>query len=631
MSGRFVRASKYRHIYGNSTKRELCYDNVKVTKNAWDSNLMKVNPLYLSINWNASGGGAFAVVPLNERGKLPDQIPLFRGHSAPVLDTDFNPFNDQLVASASDDGKICLWTIPDNFSLFNEEQEDVTPISKLSGHSRKVGHVQFHPTADNVLSSTSGDYTVKLWDISTGQDKVTLKHADIIQSLSWNRQGTLMVTTSRDKKIRIWDPRSPDAVKVSNGHEGAKTSRAVWLGDTDRIATTGFSKRSDRQLALWDTNDMFKPIGGFQVLDTSSGVLMPFYDQDTKVLYLAGKGDGNIRYYELENDDFHFLHEYKSTDPQRGMAFMPKRALNIHENEVMRAYKSINDTVVEPISFIVPRRAESFQSDIYPPALSAEPAISADKWFTGENAEPNVMDMEALYTAGSEGNTPVNSVKREFKPAERPTAMATFGLSRETSMPGQKKEETFSAPKKTMSMPTPSFTSASSGEAASKAPSASISEKDTPPKAESPKEKTPSPAPSAVTSAVKSITEPVMSAVKAVTSTSASAISSTSTDSGASNNEDVVSLQKSLKDILATVQFLRDQIADQAKSLARVEAMHEKDIHEKDKRIVALEEALKMLTVDSSTSRGEADDVVAEKDAKIRALELELEAARSEE
>ncbi|ODQ53644.1 coronin-6 [Saitoella complicata NRRL Y-17804] len=612
MSGRFVRASKYRHIYGNSTKRELCYDNVKVTKNAWDSNLIKVNPLYLSINWNASGGGAFAVVPLNERGKLPDQIPLFRGHSAPVLDTDFNPFNDQLVASASDDGKICLWTIPDNFSLFNEEQEDVTPISKLSGHSRKVGHVQFHPTADNVLSSTSGDYTVKLWDISTGQDKITLKHTDIIQSLSWNRQGTLMVTTSRDKKIRIWDPRSPDPVKVSNGHEGAKTSRAVWLGDMDRIATTGFSKRSDRQLALWDTNDMSKPIGGFQVLDTSSGVLMPFYDQDTMVLYLAGKGDGNIRYYELENDDFHFLHEYKSTDPQRGMAFMPKRALNIHENEVMRAYKSINDAVVEPISFIVPRRAESFQSDIYPPALSAEPAISADKWFAGENAEPNVMDMEALYTAGSEGNTPVNSVK-------------------ETSMPGQKKEETFSAPKKTMSMPTPSFTSASTSEAISKAPSASISEKDTPPKAESPKEKTPSPAPSAVTSAVKSITEPVMSAVKAVTSTSASAISATSTDSGPSNNEDVVSLQKSLKDILATVQSLRDQIADQAKSLARVEEMHEKDIQEKDKRIVALEEALKKLTVDSSTSRGEADDVVAEKDAKIRALELELEAARSEE
>ena len=52
------------------------------------------------------GGGAFAVVPLEEHGKLPDLIPLFKGHSAPVLDTDFNPFNDRVLASASEDGKV---------------------------------------------------------------------------------------------------------------------------------------------------------------------------------------------------------------------------------------------------------------------------------------------------------------------------------------------------------------------------------------------------------------------------------------------------------------------------------------------------------------------------------------------
>jgi coronin-1B/1C/6 len=49
----------------------------------------QVNPEYLSVNWESSGGGAFAVIPLNERGKVPDQIPLFRGHTAAVLDTDW--------------------------------------------------------------------------------------------------------------------------------------------------------------------------------------------------------------------------------------------------------------------------------------------------------------------------------------------------------------------------------------------------------------------------------------------------------------------------------------------------------------------------------------------------------------
>jgi coronin-1B/1C/6 len=101
------------HVFGKSTRKEFCYDNLRISRNAWDTNLVKVkshrgfrrrcpliatadhnlvakvNPEYISVNWEASGGGAFAVIPLNEKGKLPDQIPLFRGHTSSVLDTDW--------------------------------------------------------------------------------------------------------------------------------------------------------------------------------------------------------------------------------------------------------------------------------------------------------------------------------------------------------------------------------------------------------------------------------------------------------------------------------------------------------------------------------------------------------------
>lgn len=29
------------------------------------------------------------MIPVDEKGRLPEQIPLFRGHTAPVLDTDW--------------------------------------------------------------------------------------------------------------------------------------------------------------------------------------------------------------------------------------------------------------------------------------------------------------------------------------------------------------------------------------------------------------------------------------------------------------------------------------------------------------------------------------------------------------
>ncbi len=42
----------------------------------------------------------------------------------------------------------------------------------------------------------------------------------------------------------------------------------------------------------------------------------------------------------------------------------------------MRAFKTVNDSYIEPISFIVPRRAEVFQDDIFPPAVGSEPSTA---------------------------------------------------------------------------------------------------------------------------------------------------------------------------------------------------------------------------------------------------------------
>lgn len=254
--------------------------------------ILQVNPKHLAVNWEASGGGAFAIVPLSERGRLPDRIPLFRGHTAAVLDTDWNPFNDDLIASASEDSKIFLWRVPDEFTLYTDAEEpaDVSPVGKLSGHTRKVGHVLFNPSAANVLASSSGDFTVKIWDIEQGSARLNLKHAEVIQSLSWNADGSLLATTSRDKKLRVWDVRQEKPAQEVPGHPGAKNSRAVWMGEHDRIATTGFSRMSDRQLGLWDIKNPKEPLGGFQILDSISGVCMPFWDDGTNILYLAGKG-----------------------------------------------------------------------------------------------------------------------------------------------------------------------------------------------------------------------------------------------------------------------------------------------------------------------------------------------------
>ncbi|ODV80753.1 DUF1900-domain-containing protein [Suhomyces tanzawaensis NRRL Y-17324] len=451
MSGKFVRASKYRHVFGQAAKKELCYENLKITKNAWDSNIISSNGKYLSVNWDASGGGAFAVIPLSEVGKAPDQVPLFRGHKGPVLDTVFNPFDSQQVVSCSDDGKILLWQIPDDYSFHryvdaNDNIKDITePLKVLSGHTRKVGHVEFHPCAANVLASCSMDYTVKIWNLDSGKDEITLQHKDLVTSFAFNYNGSLMATTSRDKKLRIWDVRLGKVLSEGNGHTGAKPSRVAWLGNTDRIVTTGFSRLSDRQVGLWDVNDIEKgPIDGFLVIDSSSGVLIPYFDEATSILYLAGKGDGNIRYFEYNEDYFHELSQYASTDAQRGFVAAPKHSVNVKENEITRAFKTVNDLSIEPISFIVPRRSELFQQDIYPDCPSGKPALTASEWFAGKDVNgPLLMSMDALYegtTPSIRESEPVTKVSEAREEAEKKKAEEKKAEAKQTEEKKASKE-----------------------------------------------------------------------------------------------------------------------------------------------------------------------------------------------
>ena len=291
-----------------------------------------------------------------QQGKLSQDYPLFTGHTASVLDTCFSPFHDHIVASCGEDARVMVWEIPDDIACRKDHVTE--PAVLLQGHNRKVGQVSFNPVAENILITASADYTMKLWDIEHGREVQEITgHQEVVQGMDWNWNGSLLATTCKDKKLRIIDVRANQIVQETAGHHGIKGSRVVWLGDTGYLATTGFSRSSERQVYLWSSGNMSSAVKQMAI-DTSAGILMPFYDADTKMLYLAGKGDGNIRYYEFENDDLFYLSEYKSSEPQRGMAFMPKRALNIGECEVMRAYKVCN-TVIEPISFTVPRKVSA--------------------------------------------------------------------------------------------------------------------------------------------------------------------------------------------------------------------------------------------------------------------------------
>ena len=249
MSVKVVRNSKFRHVYGQASKKQDCYDNIRITKSSWDSTFCAVNPKFIAIITEAAGGGSFLVMPVEKTGRVDRDTPLVVGHKAAVLDVAWCPHNDNLIASASEDCTIKVWEIPNGGLTKNLTD----CVADLVAHQRRVGVISWHPTAYLVLMSAGSDNKIFIWNVATAEILTEIDiHPDMIYTAVWNYNGSKVATTCKDKMIRIFDPRTGKLLAEGKGHQATKPMRAFFLKD-GHLFTTGFSRTSERQYALWDT------------------------------------------------------------------------------------------------------------------------------------------------------------------------------------------------------------------------------------------------------------------------------------------------------------------------------------------------------------------------------------------
>jgi len=287
------------------------------------------------------------------------------------------------------DTEVKVWALPKDG--IKEGIKDATVT--LSGHDKKVGIVKFHPTASNVLASVSADNLIKVWDIESGKEKLSNEQKNTPHSIDFNMNGSVLATTCKDKFLRLVDLRGNKTTIEVESHQGTKGSRVCWFGKMDKIFTVGSTKLSERQYMLWDPRNMDKPLVE-SVIDVGAGLMMPFFDEDTSVLYLAGKGDVGLRYFEIVPDSpyFHYIETFRGTKAQIGMASVPKYALDTSTCEVTRLLKLTADSIV-PCSFCVPRKSTLFQDDIYPETKGANAPMTSEEWFGGKDADPILISL----------------------------------------------------------------------------------------------------------------------------------------------------------------------------------------------------------------------------------------------
>ncbi|WP_413163626.1 NB-ARC domain-containing protein [Capilliphycus salinus ALCB114379] len=98
-----------------------------------------------------------------------------------------------------------------------------------------------------ILATAGEDFTIKLWDIKTGEClKILNQHTNCVRSVAFTNSGKFMISGSEDRTLRIWDLKTGNCVKVLEGHQQQIWTLAIHPNDDYII-----SGSDDCTLKLW--------------------------------------------------------------------------------------------------------------------------------------------------------------------------------------------------------------------------------------------------------------------------------------------------------------------------------------------------------------------------------------------
>ncbi|KAF0987633.1 hypothetical protein HZS_4341, partial [Henneguya salminicola] len=348
---RIVRESKFRHIYGQPNPKDQQYDGVTATNSRLDGNICAVNRKYIAVVLTSTGSGFFTVLSRSKPGRVEKVFKCLANNCQEVVDLNWDRRNPNRIVSGCEDGGYYIWVIPEGGLTDDFDQYECLPKPS----QRRVVQSEWHPSAEDILIGINID-SINIFNLQTFECIRTIETYSIggmdgnaLYSLSLNYNGSKAIASFKDKKARVFDLISGDMIQEFSTHEGSRAIRVAWLADKDSepyVVTTGATKMSGRQLSVWKLADAKDPLS---------------------------------------------------------VAFGTKLSCNFMANEVIHAVRVVSKGL-EEISFIVPRKSELFQDDLFPDTFSETASMSAQDFEDGKISDPALINLKTYIFP--DGTTP---------------------------------------------------------------------------------------------------------------------------------------------------------------------------------------------------------------------------------
>jgi WD40 repeat protein len=390
MSDLSYKESPFRNVRARfSEDNNEMYFDLRVTPDSDNTRYIHCSRKYIALRWRDSdvAGDSIAVLLYEDQGKHISFAPLFVTGQPDMTDFLWSPFNDDLIATASSDGTVKVFLVPEKGPRKRMDK----PLKVLDHRGRSpcgVGSIAWNPVAEGILACGSGN-EIHVWDVNKGERKFVLEGIEEnVVCIDWNWNGT-HIAAAAGNRVFVFDARSGSLITSFEAHKSTFPVKLHWAGRYNYIFTSGQNRYENRQVKIFDGTS------GAELktmpFEQSFSALNFAIDVDSNILYACGRGDDHMKRFQLlENEPYcKILTALGGKEHFRGFGLIPKSRMDFFGMEVTRIFQVTHHDLV-PLSIRAYGRERGFYEDLFPPTKSATATLTADQWVAGATAEPTL-------------------------------------------------------------------------------------------------------------------------------------------------------------------------------------------------------------------------------------------------
>ncbi|KAG8453506.1 hypothetical protein GDO86_000219 [Hymenochirus boettgeri] len=212
------------------------------------------------------------------------------GHSKVINSVDIKQTRPYRLVTGSDDNNCIFYEGPPFKFKFS-----------MNDHTRFVNCIRYSPDG-NRFASAGADGQIFLYDGKTGEKVCSLggskAHDGGIYAISWNGDGTKLLSSSGDKTAKIWDVAANSAVTTFTFGSDVLDQQLGCLWQKDYLLSLSLSG----YINYLDKNNPNKPL---RVIKGHSKSIqcMTVHNEDGRSTIYTGSHDGHISYWDANTGD----------------------------------------------------------------------------------------------------------------------------------------------------------------------------------------------------------------------------------------------------------------------------------------------------------------------------------------